>query len=83
MSCLECLYMQPTITVDFEQKIFIQLLLFLYISKAFDKVWHEGLTFKLKSMGISDALLEVFKTFLWQTFSRELFLIVKHQSVYR
>ena len=64
MSCLECLYMQPTITVDFEQKIFIQLLLFLYISKAFDKVWHEGLTFKLKSMDISDALLEVFKTFL-------------------
>ena len=24
MSSLECLYMQPTITVDFEQKIFIK-----------------------------------------------------------
>ena len=24
---------------------------FFYISKAFDKVWHEGFIFKLKSMG--------------------------------
>ena len=29
---------------------------FLDISKAFDKVWHQGLLFKLKSMGISGEL---------------------------
>ena len=43
---------------------------FLNMSKAFDKVWHEGLIFKLKSMGISDALLELIKSFLTNRFQR-------------
>ena len=30
---------------------------FLNISKAFDKVWHKGLLYKLKSMGISGVFL--------------------------
>ena len=38
--------------------------LFLDISKAFDKVWHEGLIFKLKSNGISGNLLGLFENFL-------------------
>ena len=33
------------------------------MSKAFNKVWHEGLIFKLKSMGILDASLELIKSF--------------------
>ena len=37
-------------------------------SKAFDKVWHEGLIFKLKSMGISDALLDLIGSFLDNNF---------------
>ena len=37
---------------------------FLDISKAFDKVWHEGLIFKLKQNGISGKLLNIIKDFL-------------------
>ena len=33
--------------------------IFLDISKVFDKVWHEGLIFKLKACGIDDDLLEL------------------------
>ena len=36
---------------------------FLDISKAFDKVWHEGLLFKLKQNGISGNLLNVITNF--------------------
>ena len=37
---------------------------FLDISKAFDKVWHEGLIFKLKQNGISGDLLQILSDFL-------------------
>ena len=37
---------------------------FLDIFKAFDKVWHEGLLFKLKSTGISGDLLKFIQSFL-------------------
>ena len=39
---------------------------FLDISKTFDKVWHEGLLFKLKQNGISGNLLNVITDFLYQ-----------------
>ena len=38
----------------------------LDISKAFDKIWHEGLLFKLKQNGISGNLLNVVTNFLCQ-----------------
>ena len=37
---------------------------FLDIAKAFDKVWHNGLLFKLKQNGISGGLLKFFENYL-------------------
>ena len=37
---------------------------FLDISKAFDKVWHEGLIFKLKTYGIDGKLLKLLENYL-------------------
>ena len=37
---------------------------FLDFSKAFDKVWHDGLIFKLKQNGISGSLLMFFQNYL-------------------
>ena len=43
---------------------------FLDISKAFDKVWHEGLIYKLKCNGISGKLLTFFENYLSQRCQR-------------
>ena len=43
---------------------------FLDISKAFDKVWHEGIIFKLKCNGISGNLLNLFENYLLNRFQR-------------
>ena len=37
---------------------------FLDISKDFDKVWHEGLIFKLKTYGVDGNLLKVLENYL-------------------
>ena len=37
---------------------------FLNISKAFDKVWHDGLIFKLKAYGVEGELLSLLKNYL-------------------
>ena len=43
---------------------------FLDISKAFDKVWHEGLLCKLESMGISGELYNLLENYLSGRFQR-------------
>ena len=42
----------------------------LDISKRFDKVWHEGLIFKLKSTGVLGKLLDLMESFLSERFQR-------------
>ena len=43
---------------------------FLDISKAFDKAWHEGLIYKIKSMGISGELLNLLENYLSDRYQR-------------
>ena len=38
--------------------------LYFYVSKACDRVWHEGLLFKLRTVGISGDLLKWFTDYL-------------------
>ena len=38
--------------------------IFLDISKAFDKVWHDGLIFKLRQNGISGDIINILQEFL-------------------
>ena len=45
-------------------------LYFLDISKAFDKVWHDGIIFKLKCNGISRNFLNFFENYLQNRFQR-------------
>ena len=45
---------------------------FLDISKAFDKVWHDGLVFKLKSYSVEGELLSLLKNFS-KVVNKELF----------
>ena len=46
--------------------------IFLDSSKAFDKVWHQGLLFKLKSSGICGKLLNLLEDYLSNRFQRVL-----------
>ena len=43
---------------------------YLDISKAFDKVWHEGLIFKLKQHGVSGHMLSILTDFLLNRLQR-------------
>ena len=45
-------------------------LIFLDISKAFDRVWHKGLIYKMKHTGISDTILRWFTDYLSNRYQR-------------
>ena len=43
---------------------------FLGISKAFDKVWHEGLIYKIETMGFTGNILKLLQSFLNNRYQR-------------
>ena len=45
---------------------------FLDISKAFDKVWHEGILFKLKTYGVNGEVLTLLTNYLHERYQRVL-----------
>ena len=55
---------------------------FLYISKAFDKVWHEGVIFKLKQNGISGDLKNILTYSLSNRKERVVLKVSTWTSVY-
>ena len=64
-----CIYQLLAITHDiylsFDSSLSLETrAVFLDISKAFDRVWHDSLLFKLKQNGVSGNLLELIKSFL-------------------
>ena len=46
--------------------------MFFDMFKAFDKMWHKGLIFKLKSIGVSESLLSLIESFLSNRLNRVL-----------
>ena len=62
-SCVFCCSITHEIYKSFDEGLEVRGV-FLDISKAFDKVWHEGLIFKLKQNGISGNLLQILSDFL-------------------
>ena len=65
LSIVHCIY------ADFDHKPSLEVQgNFLDISKAFDKVWHEGLLYKLVSIGILENLLNLFRSFLNDRYQR-------------
>ena len=66
-SCINQLFSITPLMIIFDQSFDDNLearAVFLDISKAFDKVWHKGLIFKLKQNGISDKILNIINDFL-------------------
>ena len=45
-------------------------MVFLDVAKAFDKVWHEGLAFKIKQMGITGSLFELLKSYISERYQK-------------
>ena len=60
--------------LDNEQEIAVVL---LDITRAFDRVWHKGLLFKLRNIGISGSLLQWFESYLTSRYQK---VVIKGKS---
>ena len=61
----QLLYLVNEIHEAFEDPTSLEVrAVFLDISKAFDKVWHDGLIFKLRQNGVNGRLLKLFESYL-------------------
>ena len=61
----QLLYLTHIIHSSFDSSMSLEVRhVFLDMSKTFDKVWHEGLLFKLKQNGISGSVLKLLSSFL-------------------
>ena len=57
------------INLDLDQEIFASINFFQLI-KAFNKVWHDRLIFKLRQNGICDEMINILEDFLWDSNQR-------------
>ena len=71
---LSCLYYEFCKALDAKKDVRI---VFCDISKAFDKVWHQGLLYKLRKIGIKGDLLLWFKDYLTDRKQR---VVIRGQS---
>ena len=74
-----CIYQLLAITHDiylsFDSSLSLETRgVFLDISKFFDRVWHDGLLFKLKQNGVSGNLIGLIKSFLVIGFKESLLM---------
>ena len=69
ISQLLCIVHEINLSFDCDPTIDVSGI-FLYISKAFDKIWHEGILFKLKPIGVNGKMLTLLTNKLHERYQR-------------
>ena len=69
ISQLLCIVHEINLSFDCDPTIDVSGI-FLYISKAFDKIWHEGILFKLKPIGVNGKMLTLLTNNLHERYQR-------------
>ena len=69
ISQLLCIVHEINLSFDCDPTIDVSGI-FLYISKAFDKIWHEGILFKLKPIGVNGKMLTLHTNNLHERYQR-------------
>ena len=69
ISQLLCIVHEINLSFDCDPTIDVSGI-FLYISKAFDKIWHEGILFKLKPIGVNGKMLTLLTNNLYERYQR-------------